>query len=136
MLNRIRLWQLMPILITLLVLAPAVFAASYRQTGDIPTPGCQWVYSAAGAASFANLLHDTDFTPLSELRLGNGFVSTMSIARNGYLDFEGDEAQDVFRIEAAPGWIAAMAVFTWWYRSMAGSGVCRRSPDRPSFWRF
>ncbi|MCW5858706.1 MAG: VCBS repeat-containing protein [Caldilineales bacterium] len=102
MMNSLRWWQMPLVLIIALLLAPFVFAAPPRQTGDAPTPGCQWVYSAGGRASFANLFKDNDLTPLSDLRLGDGFVNTTGIARNGFLDFDGDNHQDVFRVKLRP----------------------------------
>ncbi|MCO6452234.1 MAG: VCBS repeat-containing protein [Caldilineales bacterium] len=94
--------HLLLILLVLSALTSAILAAPSRQTGDLPTPGCQWVYSAGGAASFANLLKDNDLTPLSDLRLGEGFVTTMSVAANGFVDFDGNGNGDVFRVKTRP----------------------------------
>ncbi len=102
MLRPSRLLQLSLILSSLLILAPVALAAPSRQGGDLPTPGCQWVYSAGGAASFTNLRKDSDFTPLGDLHLGNGFAATSFPAGNGFTDFNGDGVQDVFKVKARP----------------------------------
>ena len=62
-----------------------------------PVAGCQWLYSAGGVGQFANLFVDPDATPLQNLRFGAAFVESSSIARNGLLDFDGTDRQDVFR---------------------------------------
>ncbi|MCB9149028.1 MAG: VCBS repeat-containing protein [Caldilineaceae bacterium] len=77
--------------------ASAAWAAPQYQTGDAPTPGCQWVYSTGGQSAFANLLKDHNGTPLSDLYFGDGFGAGSGMARIGYLDFDGDGTQDVFR---------------------------------------
>ncbi|MCB0186444.1 MAG: VCBS repeat-containing protein, partial [Caldilineaceae bacterium] len=84
-------------LILWLALAPVALAMPQAQTGDLPTPGCQWAYSAGGRAAFANLRYDNRSTPLSDLYFGEAFGAGSGMARIGYTDFDGDGTQDVFR---------------------------------------
>ncbi len=97
MIRHLYLLYIVPLLVLLCSIAPAVLAMPQYQTGDLPTPGCQWGYSTGGRASFANLLFDHDSTPLRDLYFGDGFGAGSGMARIGYLDFDGDGAQDLFR---------------------------------------
>ena len=90
-------WRVSLLVILLCSGASAAWAAPQYQTGDAPTPGCQWVYSTGGQSAFANLLKDHNGTPLSDLYFGDGFGAGSGMARIGYLDFDGDGTQDVFR---------------------------------------
>ncbi|MCB0100378.1 MAG: hypothetical protein KDE46_31835, partial [Caldilineaceae bacterium] len=61
------------LVVLLCSVASVTWAAPQYQTGDAPTPGCQWVYSTGGQSAFANLLKDHNGTPLSDLYFGDGF---------------------------------------------------------------
>ena len=82
-----------------------------------PATGCQWLYSAGGVGQFANLFLDPDATPLQNLRFGVAFVESNDIARNGLLDFDGDNRQDVFRV------VPRADGFLQWQYSPGGAGA-------------
>lgn len=82
-----------------------------------PASGCQWLYSAGGVGQFANLFLDLDATSLPALRFGTTFVETSNIARNGLLDFDGDNRQDVFRV------VPRQDGFLQWQYSPGGAGA-------------
>ena len=82
-----------------------------------PATGCQWLYSAGGVGQFANLFLDPDATPLPNLRFGAAFVESSNIARNGLLDFDGDNRQDVFRT------VPRQDGFLQWQYSPGGAGA-------------
>jgi hypothetical protein len=83
----------------------------------VPVAGCQWLYSAGGAGQFANLFSDPDATPLQKLRFGAAFVESNSIARNGLLDFDGDNRQDIFRA------VPRQDGYLQWQYSPGGAGA-------------
>lgn len=82
-----------------------------------PAAGCQWLYSAGGVGQFANLFLDPDATPLQNLRFGAAFVESVDIARNGLLDFDGDNRQDVFRT------VPRQDGYLQWQYSPGGAGA-------------
>ena len=104
----------------LLMLSVVLFGALLQPStlhALTPAAGCQWLYSAGGVGQFANLFVDPDATPLPNLRFGAAFVESTNIARNGLLDFDGDNRQDVFRA------VPRQDGFRQWQYSSGGAGA-------------
>jgi len=104
-----------------LFLLSILFLASVFQPPTVhalaPVAGCQWLYSAGGAGQFVDLFNDPDATPLQNLRFGAAFVESIIIARNGLLDFDGDNRQDVFRT------VPRQDDYLQWQYSPGGAGA-------------
>ena len=90
------------LLFSLVLLGSLAHPAAAQDDPAALAAGCQWLSSAGGAGQFTNLYNDPDATLLNNLRFGDPFVETGDIARDGYLDFDGNGRQDLFRVVSRP----------------------------------